>query len=91
MVTVSNEVTNNLVEVDYIEGEDYSKDKSGFAKRAAGGYNGGKAGKRGGAGSKSGQQSKSDLDGDHSHLSGSKNPNSLSTLKGINSGSNSGV
>ena len=39
-------VTNNIVQVDYIEGENYSKDKSGFAKRGVKGYDGGKAGKK---------------------------------------------
>ena len=55
-------VTNNIVQVDYIEGEYYSKDKSGFAKRGVKGYDGGKAGSKKGGGSLLGDKSRSDLD-----------------------------
>ena len=54
-------ITNNIVQVDYIEGEYFAKDKSGFAKRGVQGYNGGKAGKRIGGSSLLGGESRSDL------------------------------
>lgn len=55
-------VTNNVVQVDYIEGEYFAKDKSGFDKRGVQGYNGGKAGKKLGGSSLLGGESRSDLD-----------------------------
>ena len=49
--TTKNVVTNtNVVQVDYIDAEYDGKDRNGFAKRAAGGYNGGKATKKKGDG-----------------------------------------